>query len=460
MPSSQDEVVVVDMDEGSEAPGNGGKTAKTLTCVIKVSPYQDSCWSWLVCFAAVLSNVIICGFTYSFGILFPALLDEFQQGKAKTAWVGSIAMMGVGLFGPLVGNLYHRLGARIVTFSGTIICAASLIVTSKVTSLYVMYFTYGFLFSFGSCGVFILTYIMVPKYFTKWRSLSLGLIAMGPGGGLFIMSPIVHELFKAFGWRGTFSAMAGIVVVTSALAFVYKPIAESSKMELNSQQKENNKFWDISILKHKEFVLCTTAAVLFYTGHYTPTVHMVRYLEEKGSTEVTASRLYIYSGVASLLIRPVIGRLNDVSWINMLYIYSIAASLEGVSTLLFPMATTNMHFIIYFVVYGLADGTLGCGFAIAVLNSLPERLKPLGFGLYNCLSCISSACGPGLGGLVADIEGSYTPVFYMVGAIMLAGSAIMFAVSCKRKPPPEKLVEKEEVTLWESLIVVEKCSVV
>ena len=72
------------MDEGSEAPGNGGKTAKTLTCVIKVSPYQDSCWSWLVCFAAVLSNVIICGFTYSFGILFPALLDEFQQGKAKT----------------------------------------------------------------------------------------------------------------------------------------------------------------------------------------------------------------------------------------------------------------------------------------------------------------------------------------------------------------------------------------
>lgn len=63
-------------------------------------------------------------------------------------------------------------------------------------------------------------------------------------------------------------------------------------------------------------------------------------------------------------------------------------------------------------------------------------------------------------GLLADIEGSYNPVFYMVGAIMLAGSAIMFAVSCKRKLPPEKLVEKEEVTLWESLIVVEKCSVV
>ena len=122
-------------------------------------------------------------------------------------------------------------------------------------------------------------------------------------------------------------------------------------------------------------------------------------MEEKGFAEVTASRLYIYSGIASMLVRPVIGRLNDVSWINMLYIYSVAASLEGVVTFLLPFATTNMHFVTYFVVYGLADGTLGCGFSITVLNSLPETLKPLGFGVYNCLSCITSACGPALGGI-------------------------------------------------------------
>ena len=29
-------------------------------------------------------NIIICGLTYSYGILFPSLLDEFKQGKAKT----------------------------------------------------------------------------------------------------------------------------------------------------------------------------------------------------------------------------------------------------------------------------------------------------------------------------------------------------------------------------------------
>ena len=112
-----------------------------------------------------------------------------------------------------------------------------------------------------------------------------------------------------------------------------------------------------------------------------------------------AARLYIYSGVASLLIRPVIGRVNDVSWINPYYTDTVAAGLEGVVTLLMPMATTSFHFAMFFVVFGLSDGTLGSGLSIAVLNSLPERLRPLGIGLYNCLACFASACGAALGGI-------------------------------------------------------------
>ena len=130
----------------------------------------------------------------------------------------------------------------------------------------------------------------------------------------------------------------------------------------------------------------------------------VRFLEDRGSSEVKASQLYIYSGIASLLVRPVIGRVNDLTWVNPCYIYTVAAALEGVFTILLPFASTQFHFVIYFVFYGLADGTVGCGINIAILNGLPERLKPLGFGTYNCLSCITSACGPALGGIYFQNE--------------------------------------------------------
>ncbi|KAJ7375604.1 hypothetical protein OS493_040097 [Desmophyllum pertusum] len=166
--------------------------------------------------------------------------------------------------------------------------------------------------------------------------------------------------------------MAGIVSITCILAFIYRPIvSDSDREQQNVNRKQGKKFWDISILKHKVFLLCTMSGAVFYLSHYIPPMHM------------EASRLYIYSGLASLLVRPLIGRLNDVSWINMLYIYSVAAAIEGVVTILLPLATTNVHFILYFVVYGLCDGTLGCGLTIVVLNSLPDTLKPLGFSTYN-----------------------------------------------------------------------------
>jgi len=190
--------------------------------------------------------------------------------------VGSIAMMGIGIYGPFIGKLYYRFGARIVAFTGSIICVASLIATSKASNLYVMFVTYGVLFGFGSCGIYIITYVAVPRYFMKWRSLSLGLIAMGPGGGLFVMSPLVQVLFERFGWRGTFLAMAGIVSVTCLMALVYRPIVlESDKVEPNGDRKDNKKFWDVAVFKYKKFVICATAAIVFYLGHYIPPVHMV-----------------------------------------------------------------------------------------------------------------------------------------------------------------------------------------
>lgn len=71
------------MDEEGDT-GLTLKPVQVVTSIRNVSPHQDGCWSWLVCFAAVVSNVVICGFTFSYGILFPAILDEFQQGKARS----------------------------------------------------------------------------------------------------------------------------------------------------------------------------------------------------------------------------------------------------------------------------------------------------------------------------------------------------------------------------------------
>lgn len=44
----------------------------------------DSPYSYVVCFCGFLSILIAIGCSYSYGLLFPVLLDEFKEGKAKT----------------------------------------------------------------------------------------------------------------------------------------------------------------------------------------------------------------------------------------------------------------------------------------------------------------------------------------------------------------------------------------
>jgi len=56
----------------------------------RVAVPPDGGWGWVVVAAAFLSNLIVGGVCYMFGIVMPALLDYFQASKGKTAFVGSL----------------------------------------------------------------------------------------------------------------------------------------------------------------------------------------------------------------------------------------------------------------------------------------------------------------------------------------------------------------------------------
>ena len=53
---------------------------------------HDSPFSWLVAISGFLCNVIILGESYSFGVLLPALLEEFNAGRATTGKKSKIAI--------------------------------------------------------------------------------------------------------------------------------------------------------------------------------------------------------------------------------------------------------------------------------------------------------------------------------------------------------------------------------
>ena len=124
----------------------------------------------------------------------------------------------------------------------------------------------------------------------------------------------------------------------------------------------------------------------------------VRYCETIGIPPTQSSKLYVYSGVTSLLIRPVIGRLCDVKWIQAHFLFQIAAALEGIASLLLPLATKNVYLVLYFILYGCTDGAMGSAMCVAVMFCFKGAKRVRGFGLFQSITNIVSAFGPALGG--------------------------------------------------------------
>ena len=51
----------------------------------------DGGWGWCIVLVAFYMNLTVCGISYSSGVYFPVLLEEFGQSTSKTAWVGSLS---------------------------------------------------------------------------------------------------------------------------------------------------------------------------------------------------------------------------------------------------------------------------------------------------------------------------------------------------------------------------------
>ena len=57
----------------------------------------DGGYGWVVVFAVFMIHVILDGVTFSFGMLFPPILEEFNATKSTASWVVSM-LMGTTFF--------------------------------------------------------------------------------------------------------------------------------------------------------------------------------------------------------------------------------------------------------------------------------------------------------------------------------------------------------------------------
>jgi MFS family permease len=263
---------------------------------------RDSATAWRNVVAAFLAMFTVFGVAYSFGAFFRPMADEFGAGRSAAAAVFSITACIYFLGGSVSGWAVDRVGPRKVLLVGAVSMAAGLILTSKVSELWIGYITYGVGVGVGvACG-YVPMLAVVGGWFDRHRSTALGIAVAGIGLGTLSVAPVAAAIIEAHGWRTTyvvFGVSSAVLLVVAAALSSRPPghVAEPPRIG--------------EAVRTRAFLSLYLGGLFMSLALFQVFVFLAPYAEDHGVSKVGAATLVGLVGGASIVGRIGLGMLAD-----------------------------------------------------------------------------------------------------------------------------------------------------
>ncbi|XP_048511572.1 monocarboxylate transporter 14 isoform X2 [Athalia rosae] len=187
----------------------------------------DGGWGWVIVAASFMSNLVVDGIIFSFGVFLVHVAEAFQVSKAKVALVGSLQTGFYLITGPFVSALANKYGFRPVAVLGSVVSCSSFVLSFFAESIPFLCISYGVLGGVGAGMIYVPAVISAGFYFERWRALATGIAVCGSGIGGFVMAPITDALINVYGWRGALLIQSGLLLNCAVFGALLRPLRPS-----------------------------------------------------------------------------------------------------------------------------------------------------------------------------------------------------------------------------------------
>ncbi|XP_018410070.1 PREDICTED: monocarboxylate transporter 2-like [Nanorana parkeri] len=407
----------------------------------------DGGWGWVV----VLGAFISMGFSYAFAkavtVFYKEIQEYFGASKSEIAWISSLLLACMYAGGPISSILVNKYGSRPVVIAGGLLSGLGMILATFSTSILQLYIFVGVLAGFGFSMNLQPSVIIVGKYFLKRRPIANGLAMAGSPVVLSTLAPLNQFLFDRYGWRGSFFILGAMLLNCCVAGTLFRPIgpmASKKKKEKDpekisksltepgktedSDKKEKegcltrfNKILDLTLFKHRGFLIYLIGNVLMFIAFYAPIVFLAPYGKHCGVDEYSAAFLLSILAIVDMFARPLTGVIANTKWIRprIQYFFSLSVIFNGTCHLLCPLATTYAGLVTYSVFFGLAFGMVCALLFETLMDLVGAKRFSSAVGLVTIVECVPLLLGPPIGGAIVDALGDYKYMFLECGAIMV-----------------------------------------
>lgn len=412
------------------------------------NPRQTLFYGWVITGAIFLSLLMSYGAQYSFGVLFPSLIEEFKWSRQSVAGAFSLYTFMYCFLSLFLGRLTDRFGPRIILILGSACLGTGIGLISLIKVPWHLYLVYGLLASWGMSAAYITGTPTIVKWFVERRGLALGVANSGLGVGIIIIPLLTGLLITAFGWRQasiTLGASVFIVLFMMALFLISHP----EKMGLQPdgrQRKSRTEYvsspaatmmgevsWSVSEAIHtRSFWVLTVIFFSTWLFIFLPLVHLVIFAIDLGLSKESALWALSILGGCSSVGRLLMGFISDR--IGRKLSLRMCLGLQIFSWLWIMGATAEWMLFLFSAIFGFSYGGISTIFP-AIIGDYFGRLKAASvIGAIFTIAGTASAIGPFVGGYIYDATRGYTLAF-LLAALSNFLSLILAGLS---QPPKEK----------------------
>lgn len=404
-------------------------------------------YGWAVVGVSSVAWAISSGPRSAFSIFLLAFLEEFGWGRAAAAAAFSVHMVFYSLGGWVLGILVDRFGPRRVMAWSTGAWALTLLLCSRIRSLWQLYALFGLLGGVATGGLaYVPINALLSRWFVRQRGVAAGISLAGSPLGAAAFGPLTQLAIAALGWRSTYLGL-GLVVGFTALPLILLFLRDDPRemglapdggpsalraegLEARGQRLETPSRRDLP----RGYWILFCANILRGITMNALLVHQVAYLVDVGYTKMAAASYFSLSFLVAALGGFVAGGVSDRRGRSRTYAGIAVLYVIGIAAILLVRSPSDVALVSVFVLAsGLATGGVAPVFAALLTDRLQGPRFGFLLGLQNIGYGAGATLGPYVAGALFDRFGSYTLAFLAIAASIVTSSAIVSVVA--GRPP-------------------------
>jgi MFS family permease len=404
-------------------------------------------YGWRVVATGFILFLLMYGARFSFGLYIKPMAESFGTDRASVSGSQSLYMMVYAIFSLVTGSLADRYGPKKVLVGGFILIGIGMLLTSRITSVWQYYLSYGILVAVGSGAIYVPAMGAVSKFFTRQRNFALGITAAGAGVGQFIFPPFVQKIFEVAGWQMAFfyTALLMLILGLSVPLLLLRgrglpedaatkgPEESGTKEETGSLRPPEESAENL-IQKHYTLrqAMATRPFWTYFVVYFVTCfiidgvilVHLYPYLTDIGFSGQTAASALGYLGLISAAAMIALGPLGDKLNKRVLMTGVFGAHVVLLFLLIHICGPLSLWGFIIF--YGLLLGII-VPLMVSILSEIfGSRSVSSILGACTIAYGIAGLIAPWLAGHIFDRYHSYSPIFYLTLVLSLVGAVCMF----------------------------------